>query len=66
MWKVSILSMLVCILLLMAYFLGGVTDMHAFKVMLYIIGGICLLSTGYGMYELNKTTKKIQRKHSEQ
>jgi hypothetical protein len=50
----------------MAYFLGGVTDMHAFKVMLYIIGGICLLSTGYGMYELNKTTKKIQRKHSEQ
>ncbi len=66
MWKISILSLLVCMLLLVAYYFGGVTDMYAFKVMLYTFGGIWLLSTGYSIYELNKGKEKVQTKLSEQ
>lgn len=66
MWKISILSLFVCILLLVAYYFGGITDMYAFKVMLYTFGGIWLLSTGYGIYELNKDKGKVQTKLGEQ
>lgn len=65
MWKISILSLLVCMLLLVAYYFGGITDMYAFKVMLYTFGGMFLLSTGYGIYELNKDKGKTQKKLSE-
>lgn len=66
MWKISILSMLVCILLLVAYYFGGITDMYAFKVILYTFGGIFILSSGYGIYELNKDKEKAQIKLGEQ
>lgn len=66
MWKISILSMLVCILLLVAYYFGGITDMYAFKVILYTFGGIFILSSGYGIYELNKDKEKVQIKLGEQ
>lgn len=65
MWKISILSLLVSILLLVAYYFGSITDMYAFKVMLYTFGGIWLLSNGYGIYELNKDKGKVQTKLSE-
>ncbi len=66
MWKISILSMLVCLLLLVAYYFGGITDMYAFKIILYTFGGMFVLSTGYGIYELNKDKGKVQTKLSEQ
>lgn len=66
MWKISILSLLVCVLLLVAYYFGGITDMYAFKVVLYAFGGIWVLSTGYGIYELNKGKEKVQTKLGEQ
>ncbi len=65
MWKISILSLLVCMLLLVAYYFGGITDMYAFKVMLYTFGGMFILSTAYGIYELNKDKGKTQTKLSE-
>lgn len=58
--------MLVCILLLVAYYFGGITDMYAFKVILYTFGGIFILSSGYGIYELNKDKEKVQIKLGEQ
>lgn len=66
MWKISILSLLVCILLLVAYYFGGVTDMYAFKIFIGMFGGAFVLSTGYGIYELNKDKGKIQTKLGEQ
>jgi hypothetical protein len=66
MWKISILSLLICVLLLLAYYFGGITDLYAFKIMLYTFGGICLLSTCYGIYKLNKGKEKIQPKLGEQ
>ncbi len=58
--------MLVCLLLLVAYYFGGITDMYAFKIILYTFGGMFVLSTGYGIYELNKDKGKVQTKLSEQ
>lgn len=58
--------MLVCMLLLVAYYFGGITDMYAFKIMLYTFGGMFVLSTGYGIYELNKGKGKVQTKLGEQ
>lgn len=58
--------MLVCILLLVAYYFGGITDMYTFKVIMYTFGGIFVLSTGYGIYELNKGKEKVQTKLGEQ
>lgn len=58
--------MLVCLLLLVAYYFGGITDMYAFKVIMYTFGGIFVLSAGYGIYELNKGKEKVQTKLGEQ
>lgn len=61
MLKISALSLLVCVLLLIAYYFGGITDMYAFKIIMYTFGGMFLLSTGYGICELNKGTKKSKQ-----
>lgn len=61
MLKISALSLLVCLLLLVAHYFGGIADMYAFKIMMYTFGGMFLLSTGYGIYELNKDTKKTKQ-----
>lgn len=67
MWKISILSLLICMLLIVSYYLGGIKPeaYDIFKVILYTFGGIFLLSTGYFIYELNKGKKKVQTKLGE-
>jgi hypothetical protein len=50
-----------------SYFLGGVTDMYAFKIFIGMFGGAFVLSTSYVIYEANKDRKeKAQTKLGEQ
>lgn len=64
MWKISIMSLLVCMLLIVSYYLGGIKPeaYKTFNVVLYTFGGIFLLSTGFCIYELNKGKGKVQTK----
>ncbi|MCA9353865.1 hypothetical protein KC842_03320 [Candidatus Nomurabacteria bacterium] len=59
--KISMLSGLVCIFLIAIYFLGGVTDMYAFKIFIGMFGGAFVLSTSYVIYEANRDRKKPKR-----
>ncbi|MDQ1281935.1 MAG: hypothetical protein QG630_286 [Patescibacteria group bacterium] len=52
------MSMLICILFLVAYYFRGITDMYTFKVILSTFGGMFILSTGYYIYELNRDKQK--------
>jgi hypothetical protein len=65
--RISVLSSLVCIFLVAIYFLGGVTDMYAFKIFIGMFGGAFVLSTSCVIYKANNDRKeKAQTKLGEQ
>lgn len=60
MLKGSALSLLIMTLLLIAYYGKGVSNYHAFTIMLYTFGGIFLLLTICSIYKL-QSFRKAQR-----
>ncbi len=62
MWKISILSLLVCVLLMVSYLAGGVAPSvrDTFTVVLGCYEFIFIVSTGYMIYEYNKAKEKVQ------
>ena len=67
MWKISILSLLICVLLLVSYHFGGVYPdaMDTFKKVLGCYGFIFVVSTMYAIYELHEGREKDQPKLGE-
>lgn len=68
MWKISILSLLVCVLLMVSYLAGGVaSDAHdTFKVVLGCYEFIFIVSTGLMICEIRKANEKVQTSLGEQ
>lgn len=67
MWKVSILSLMVCVLLMASCYFGGVRPeaIDTFKKVLGCYGFIFVVSTMYAMYELHTDREKDQPKLGE-
>lgn len=67
MWKISILSLLICVLLMVSYLFGGVrTDAHGlFNGLLGYFGLLFIVSTLWGARQLTKDKGEIQTKLSE-
>jgi len=67
MWKISISSLVVLAIFIIAYFENALNPqfMHEIKMMFVSMFFIWLISTAYWIYQLNQRTEKAQTKLGE-